>query len=67
MKLKLKTKPVAGVTMPQFGLKNMDEEKFGENTILGITRGGQTLNITKKNFYEFLKKLSKLPLCKRII
>ena len=57
VKLTLKTKPVAGVTLPQFGLRNMDEEKFGENTILGITGGGQTLNIAKKNFYEFLKKI----------
>ena len=27
------------------------------DTILGITGGGQTLNIAKKNFYEFLKKI----------
>jgi V-type H+-transporting ATPase subunit D len=25
--------------------------------ILGITGGGQTLNLTKKHFYEFLKKI----------
>jgi V-type H+-transporting ATPase subunit D len=24
---------------------------------LGITEGGQTLNVTKKNFYDFLKKI----------
>ena len=57
VKLTLKTKPVAGVTLPQFGLRNIDEEKFQDNTILGITGGGQTLNIAKKNFYEFLKKI----------
>ena len=57
VRLTLKTKPVAGVTLPQFGLRNMDEEKYGDNTILGITGGGQTLNIAKKNFYEFLKKI----------
>jgi hypothetical protein len=27
VKLTLKTKPVAGVTLPIFGLRNMDEEK----------------------------------------
>ena len=48
VKLTLKTKPVAGVTLPQFGLRNIDEEKYGDNTILGITGGGQTLNIAKK-------------------
>ena len=57
VKLTLKTKPVAGVILPQFGLRNIDEEKYGDNTILGITGGGQTLNIAKKNFYEFLKKI----------
>ena len=57
VRLTLKTKPVAGVTLPQFGLRNVDEEKYEENTILGITGGGQTLNIAKKNFYEFLKKI----------
>ena len=57
VKLTLKTKPVAGVTLPQFGLRNIDEEKYGDNTILGITGGGQTLNIAKKQFYEFLKKI----------
>jgi V-type H+-transporting ATPase subunit D len=30
----------------------------GDNTqILGITGGGQTLNVAKKHFYEFLKKI----------
>lgn len=30
----------------------------GDNSqILGITGGGQTLNVTKKHFYEFLKKI----------
>ena len=57
VKLTLKTKPVAGVTLPVFGLRNMEEEKYGETQILGITGGGQTLNITKKHFYEFLKKI----------
>ena len=56
-KLTLKTKPVAGVTLPQFGIRNIEEEKYGESQILGITGGGQTLNITKKHFYEFLKKI----------
>jgi hypothetical protein len=27
VKLTLKTKPLAGVTLPIFGLRNMDEEK----------------------------------------
>ena len=66
VKLALKTKPVAGVTLPQFGLRNIDEEKYGDNTILGITGDGQTLNIAKKNFYEFLKKLLKLLLYKLV-
>ncbi len=68
VKLTLKTKPIAGVTLPIFGLRNIDEEKCiwfnnkiyldGDNTqILGITGGGQTLNVTKKHFYEFLKKV----------
>ena len=57
VKLTLKTKPVAGVTLPVFGLRNMEEEKYGDKQILGITGGGQTLNITKKHFYEFLKKI----------
>jgi V-type H+-transporting ATPase subunit D len=53
----LKTKPVAGVTLPIFGIRNIDEEKYGDAQILGITGGGQTLNVTKKHFYEFLKKI----------
>ena len=57
VKLTLKTKPVAGVTLPQFGIRNIEEEKYGESQILAITGGGQTLNITKKHFYEFLKKI----------
>ena len=57
VKLTLKTKPVAGVTLPQFGIRNIEEEKYGESQILGITGGGQALNITKKHFYEFLKKI----------
>ena len=57
VKWTLKTKPVAGVTLPQFGIRNIEEEKYGESQILGITGGGQTLNITKKHFYEFLKKI----------
>ena len=57
VKLTLKTKPVAGVTLPQFGIRNIEEEKYGESQILGITGEGQTLNITKKHFYEFLKKI----------
>lgn len=57
VKLTLKTKPVAGVTLPQFGLRNLEEEKYGESTTLGITGGGQTLNVAKKNFYDFLKKI----------
>ena len=57
VKLTLRTKPVAGVTLPQFGIRNIEEEKYGESQILGITGGGQTLNITKKHFYEFLKKI----------
>ena len=57
VKLTLKTKPVAGVTLPQFGIRNIEEEKYGEMSILGITGGGQTLNVAKKHFYEFLKKI----------
>lgn len=56
VRVTLKTKPVAGVTLPQFGLKK-NEENYGENTILGITGGGQTLNIAKLKFYDFLKKI----------
>ena len=57
VKLTLKTKPVAGVTLPQFGIRNIEEEKYGESQIVGITGGGQTVNITKERFYEFLKKI----------
>lgn len=67
VKLTLKTKPVAGVTLPIFGLRNINEEKCiiiffiffidGDGQILGITGGGQTVNVTKKHFYEFLKKI----------
>ena len=53
IRLTLKTKPIAGVTLPQFGLRDMDEEKYGDNTILGITGGGQNLNIAKKIFMNF--------------
>lgn len=41
----------------------MDEEKckifliVDDNQILGITGGGQTLNVTKRAFYDFLKKI----------
>ena len=57
IKLTLKTKPIAGVTLPQFGIRNMEEEKYGESQILGITGGGQTMNITKKTFQELLRKI----------
>ncbi len=57
VKLTLRTKPIAGVTLPIFGLRNIDEEKFGDNQILGLTGGGQALNVTKKHFGEFLKKI----------
>ena len=57
VKLTLKTKPVAGVTLPQFGIRNIEEEKYGDPQILGITGGGQTINIAKKHFYDFLKKI----------
>lgn len=56
VKITLKTKPVAGVTLPQFGLRKTDEN-YGDNTILGITGGGQTLNVAKIKFYEFLQKI----------
>ena len=37
---------------------NLQKILDGDNTqILGITGGGQTLNVTKKHFYEFLKKI----------
>ena len=48
----LKTKSVAGY---QFWLRNMEEEKYVERQILGITGGGQTLNLTKKVFFMLLK------------
>ncbi len=57
IKLTLKTKPVAGVTLPQFGIRDIEKEKYGEPQILGITGGGQTINIAKKHFYDFLKKI----------
>ena len=57
VKLTLKTKPVAGVTLPQFGIRDIEKEKYGEPQILGITGGGQTINIAKKHFYDFLKKI----------
>ena len=58
VQLTLKTKPVAGVTLPQFGIRNIKEGAYGnELQILGITGGGQTINIAKKHFYDFLKKI----------
>ena len=57
VKLTLKTKEEAVVTLPQFGIRNIEEEKYGELQILGITGGGQTINIAKKHFYDFLKKI----------
>ena len=62
VKLSLKTKNVAGVTIPQFSLRNIEEEKcfqflnlVDDNSYLGITGGGQTLNITRNHFKEYLK------------
>ena len=57
VRLALSTKPVAGVTLPQFRIRNKEEEKYGDSQILGITGGGQTMNITKKTFLDLLNKM----------
>eukprot|EP00340_Litonotus_pictus_P001669 CAMPEP_0170516074 /NCGR_PEP_ID=MMETSP0209-20121228/2413_1 /TAXON_ID=665100 ORGANISM="Litonotus pictus, Strain P1" /NCGR_SAMPLE_ID=MMETSP0209 /ASSEMBLY_ACC=CAM_ASM_000301 /LENGTH=240 /DNA_ID=CAMNT_0010800847 /DNA_START=25 /DNA_END=747 /DNA_ORIENTATION=+ len=55
IKLSLKTKNHAGVICPEFSLRNMDDEKLSRDMeILGITGGGHTLNIAKKQFLEYL-------------
>jgi hypothetical protein len=38
IRLTLKTKPVAGVTIPIFGVRNMDEEKCNDNKYLLYSR-----------------------------
>lgn len=59
IKLALKTKNTAGVICPEFSLRNLEEEKLaggrGDLDILGITGGGHTLNIAKRQFNEYLK------------
>lgn len=56
IKLSLKTKNTAGVTTPQFELRNVEAEKYGgDQTILGITGGGQSLNVAKKHFLDYLR------------
>lgn len=59
IKLSLKKKNIAGVICPEFSLRNTESEKSeGSKTtvdILGITGGGHTLNIAKKQFNEYLK------------
>ena len=59
VKLSLKKKNIAGVVCPEFSLRNFDSERSeGSKTtvdILGITGGGHTLNIAKKQFNEYLK------------
>lgn len=57
IKLTLKTKPLAGVTLPQFGLRNLDEEKMDDNTILGLTGGGDIIRRAKKKFKNLLDKI----------
>jgi len=59
MKLSLRMKNYAGVVCPEFNLRNIEEEKSGgvkgEMDILGLTGGGHTLNIAKRQFNEYLK------------
>lgn len=59
MKLSLRMKNHAGVVCPEFNLRNIEEEKSGgvkgEMDILGLTGGGHTLNIAKRQFNEYLK------------
>merc|ERR1711957_677397 len=44
VKLSVRAKALAGVTIPQFTIRNVDDEKY-DNQMLGITGGGQTLAI----------------------
>ncbi len=59
IKLSLRSKNTAGVVCPEFSLRNIDEERSGgvkgEMDILGLTGGGHTLNIAKRQFNEYLK------------
>ena len=55
IKLMLRTKNTSGVTTPVFSIRNEEEERSGDQTILGITGGGQSLNVAKKHFLEYLK------------
>lgn len=59
IKLSLRSKNTAGVVCPEFALRNIDEERSGgvkgEMEILGLTGGGHTLNIAKRQFNEYLK------------
>lgn len=59
VKLTLRTKNTAGVICPEFSLRNIEEERIGgvkgDLDILGITGGGHTLNIAKRQFNEYLK------------
>jgi V-type H+-transporting ATPase subunit D len=51
----LRTKNHAGVVCPEFSLRNVEKERMGEDMdILGITGGGHTLNIAKKQFIEYI-------------
>jgi len=55
IKLMLKTKNHAGVICPEFGITNIDDQRTGnDKNILGITGGGHTLSIAKKQFLEYL-------------
>lgn len=56
IKLNLTSKNIAGVVCPQFKIRNLDEERIGSDMdILGITGGGHTLNIAKKQFLEYIQ------------
>merc|ERR1711957_960964 len=56
VKLSVRAKALAGVTIPQFTIRNVDDEKY-DNQMLGITGGGQTLAIARKQFFDLMIKI----------
>ena len=51
----MKTKPVFTQTLLYFGLRNIEEEKFGENTKLVISGGRLILSLLKQFLFIFRK------------
>ncbi len=55
VRMTLNTENIAGVKIPIFKLKDIDE--VGENALLGLSMGGQSIQTAREKFTKFLKVL----------